>query len=338
MLHFAKSSEPLLLKLKLFISRLKASRHLLPNYIYDFFRYLELSATADPYATKARFQGRIIATYHVIEKGLSLENPRTGFGLGMVNTLINLLENYSERYDWDNLAQVSLNTLFSYYEFNLKRGLENREIYSEIIRLKAKSANTCKSTAGGGAFTLNRDQVLLASHIKFRDFVNSRHSIRNFGAEAVSEETILEAISIALKTPSVCNRQTWKVHILCDDDLKEKALQLQNGNRGFGHTASKILIITSDLSCFLNAQERNQPFIDGGLFSMSLIYALHSLGVGSCCLNWAVTYEKDRDLRRDIEIAKSEVIIMMIAVGNLPKKFRVATSPRRSTQEITVIH
>ena len=48
-----------------------------------------------------------------------------------------------------------------------------------------------------------------------------------------------------------------------------------------------LLIIAMDLKAFVPAHERYQHWIDGGMFSMSIIYALHSLGLSSCCLNWS---------------------------------------------------
>jgi nitroreductase len=321
-----------------FVSQLKFSRRLIPNYYYDFKRYLRFSSTTNPYGTKARFQGRIIATYHVIEKGLSLKEPRTGFGVGMVNSLIDLLRTYSERYGWDDVSQVALNTLFSYYKFNLDQGYENLELYSHLIQLKDKSEEAKSSISGGGVRSVSRQDIQAAIDVNFRDFVNSRYSIRNFGDEDISDKTLQGAVSIALKTPSVCNRQTWKVHVFSDEEIKKKVLGYQNGNRGFGHAANKVLIVTSDLSYFLNANERNQAFVDGGLFSMSLVYALHSFGIGTCCLNWSVTSRQDLALRQEIAIPDSEVIIMMIAVGSLPEQFNVANSARRKVEEIMTFH
>jgi nitroreductase len=256
----------------------------------------------------------------------------------MVKTLISLLEQYSDRYDWDEVSLVALNTLVSYYQFNLERGHENADVYSRLTQLKTGAEETRNKILEGGVLPVKRQDIHEAVNLNFRNFVSSRYSIRHFGAEEVPLIIIQEAVLIALKTPSVCNRQTWKVHVFSDEDLKQKVLSYQNGNRGFGHLANKVLIVTSDLSYFLDACERNQGFIDGGLFSMSLIYALHSLGVGTCCLNWATTYKQDIALRQNVAIPNSEVIIMMIAVGSLPESFNVANSARRDVNEVMNVH
>src|SRR3546814_1994141 len=78
---------------------------------------------------------------------------------------------------------------------------------------------------------------------------------------------------------------------VCSSDLEiiDRALSLQNGNRGFGHEIPCLLILCTDLSAFDTAGERYQHWIDGGMFSMSLVWALHALGYSSCCLNWSKT-------------------------------------------------
>lgn len=325
-------------KLRLKYRSLRSFVQLSKDYLYDFRRFLNYSAILNQYSSKTRHQGRLIANYHVIEKGLSLKEPRTGFGAEVVNNLVSILKSYQHKYEFDEIGQVALNTLFSYYKFNLEQGLDKKELLDELITIKNKIPSETLCTSAGGTISLKRDSIVGASQIGFRDFVKMRYSIRHFERSSVDISLVEEAVSIALKTPSVCNRQTWKVHVCDTAEKKKKALSHQNGNRGFGDSADKVLIVTSDLNFFTNPGERNQCFIDGGLFSMSLIYALHSLGLGTCCLNWSVRSSVDQALRKDIAISDSEVVIMMIAVGQLPDELQVAQSPRRKVQDILVYH
>jgi nitroreductase len=128
------------------------------------------------------------------------------------------------------------------------------------------------------------------------------------------------------------------VHLVSDLDLRHRALGFQNGNRGFGDSASKLLVLTVDLSYFAGAAERNQGFVDGGMFAMSVVYALHSLGLGTCCLNWCAGSSTDRALRRELGIADCEVVLLMLVVGGLPDEFCVTRSARRDVSEVLVTH
>jgi hypothetical protein len=72
------------------------------------------------------------------------------------------------------------------------------------------------------------------------------------------------------------------VYSVSNDTAIEQVLALQNGNRGFGHLAKRVLIVSADLHAFIGPIERNKAFVDGGMFAMSLLYALHRLELGAC--------------------------------------------------------
>jgi len=105
---------------------------------------------------------------------------------------------------------------------------------------------------------------------------------------------------------------------------------------GFGEDIPVLLVLTSDLEWFVSAQERNQAWIDGGMFAMSLVLALHSFGLGTCCLNWCATPEQDEKLHSALAIPESHVVTMMIAVEHLPEVFRVTRSNRKKLHELLV--
>ncbi|NKW01242.1 hypothetical protein GS922_07610 [Rhodococcus hoagii] len=89
-----------------------------------------------------------------------------------------------------------------------------------------------------------------------------------------------------------------------------------------------------DLRSFLTSGERNQVFIDGGLFSMNLVHGLLARGVGTCCLNWSVDAPQDAKLRRALNLPPHEVVIMMIALGYPEIAARVTHSPKIATERV----
>jgi nitroreductase len=115
-------------------------------------------------------------------------------------------------------------------------------------------------------------------------------------------------------------------------------LEHQNGNRGFGDTAQRILVVTCDYRAFASCTERNEAFVDGGMFAMSLVYALHALELGFCCLNLCQQNRTGRALRRVGNIPDHEALIMVIAVGHLPDALHVARSERRAVEDVLVFH
>ena len=172
------------------------------------------------------------------------------------------------------------------------------------------------------------------NHFNFDSFAKKRHSVRQFTHEEVSNDVIEHAVRVAQTAPSVCNRQSNRVHVCKRQDRIKEILSCQQGNRGFGHQVPLVFIVTSSLSHFLSIGERNQCWIDGGLFLMTLIYGLQDQGIATCCLNWSVEKERDLELRQIAGIPDSENIVCLLAAGYPPEHCQVACSARRPLTEV----
>lgn len=305
----------------------------IPNCIYDTYRYSRYSTTALSTQNKEKLRAMLTKNFHIIEKGLSLKEPRPGFGQPVVKKLLWQITVYLEKFGPDETIQFAINSLKSYEIFNANQGI-HLCFLSEKISSFNKSLESYSLISNGGTLAVTREQILKSLQGNFKEMTENRFSIRSFSSTPVSEKFIEEAVDIARKTPSVCNRQTARIFSYRSGKLKDELLLLQNGNRGFGHLASHIIVVTSDLQCFTGVGERHQAYIDGGLMAMSLVYALHSLGIGSCFLNWSVTADIDKKFRSLAGIPKSHVIITLLAIGNIPETLNVAESPRLPVREI----
>jgi len=239
-----------------------------------------------------------------------------------------------ELYGEDACVRIANNALGAYLTFHERNPPPDPSILDRIRAHLATRPLSASPGDAGGTFEVTRDEIFRKSMLDLNDFFQSRHSIRNFDAAPVPMATIQKAVELALRTPSVCNRQSWRVRVLSTPPQKEAALGLQNGNKGFDHTIDKVLVVSVSLETFVSVGERNQGWIDGGMFSMSLIWALHSLGIGSCALNWSAEMERDRSLHQALNIPDQERVIMMIAVGNLPEKLHVACSARIAAERV----
>lgn len=276
---------------------------------------------------------KIIMEAHALEKGFSLPEIRPGYGSERIRKLIYLMQQYERLgYDCNGLAiQKARSVLAEYIRYHNEIGFDLGE-FAEIIFPWVDAA--CDI---GGYIRLDRSSLLVQSKSNFQDCALSRFSIRSYSEVRVPGEVIADAVQIASKTPSVCNRQPWHVYIIKNAELKQRVLELQNGNRGFGKQADFLAVITGDMRSFSGPGERNESYVDGGLFAMSLMYAFHFKGIASCPLNWMVEPSVDRRLRMILNIGPSENIIMIIAAGNLPKEVRVAKSARKSVGEIMTV-
>jgi len=307
------------------------------NVIYDARRFLRWSFTVRRPLTQDQMRASLVMVYHSLEKGLAFSNPRPKFGREKADRLISLLRQYADRFGCDHYLSTSVNVLQAYHDFNVATGHIYEPAMKAIEQLKSNFPEI-GTIETGGTRQITRDAISAATGFDFGVFCETRHSVRHFAQREIEQETIESIIRWAQKTPSVCNRQSCRVHVFTDTESKKLALSHQNGNRGFGHEAGAVFIVTSDLQHFHNPSERFQCWIDGGMFAMSLLYAIHSLQMGACALNWSATYERDIAMRRAVGIPDNEIVIMMIALGHLPDDLKVAQSTRKNLDEVIRWH
>lgn len=299
------------------------------NYFSDLRRYARWGHNGKTDRHILQREAALLKQYHGLEKALSLQNPRPGFGQDKARLLIQSLDRWLVQDPLNLIVGAAIGSLQAYRDFQQSHGINLPWLDAWLAT--ATQNGVLPSAEHGGAHKIFKADVLQAVAGVHPDFFTSRHSIRHFGPGVVPMAAIEQAIGMASKTPSVCNRQGPRAYCFAD---AMDALQWQPGNGGFGHLASRALIITSDLQAFSAPGERHQAYVDGGLFAMSVVYALHSMGFGCCMLAWSQPATKEIALRKTLKIPQSEVVIMMIAVGQLPDELMVANAYRRPVSEI----
>ena len=272
--------------------------------------------------------------YHSIQKGLALPGSRPGFAKEKVRALLVELQQYTAGGAGHALVGSAVATLDQYLERMLPDDPDREEIQEAVERVRCRIPSEDCSWSKGGTIQFGGLDNGFEEWAGFDDFARRRHSVRQFQAKKVSPEVIERAVEVAQTAPSVCNRQSGRVHICLNADRISRVLACQQGNLGFGHQVPAVLVVTSDLCTFLSIGERNQCWIDGGLFAMNLIYALQAQGIATCCLNWSVDMEADARLREVANIPPSESIIFLVAAGYPPVDFPVARSKRRPLEEV----
>lgn len=167
----------------------------------------------------------------------------------------------------------------------------------------------------------------------FVELAEGRHSVREYASTPVEHDLLDKVYQVAMKTPSVCNRQASRIYQITDPTVIETALGIQGGFRGYA-VPPVLLLITSDIRAFMNENERNEPFVDGGLFAMSLLYALEAYGLAACPLNAMFSHTQDIRTRKLLGVPDCEFPVMYIAVGNFPESVPVCRSTRRTAESV----
>lgn len=302
------------------------------NYAYDLERFITHSSTTSINPDPEALESVLASVAHALEKGLAVEETRAGFGAGKLPLTMQAVRELESTGHASTITAGARACLRQYVEYHDNLGLTLPE--GSEAELRAFVAESPRSAATGGSVTLTRREIENATNFNYDEFVNTRYSIRHYTGAAVSPSDVGLAVTRALKTPRVCNRETRRVYAAYDSGLRDHLLSFHHGNRGFGHKLGAVLIITSDLRGFDMIGERNQPWIDGGLFAMSLAYAFHAAGLGACMMNWSEDADHDQRLRAEFDIPDNEVIITFLGVGHLPEVFEVAASPRPAVNDV----
>ena len=248
--------------------------------------------------------------YHRVEKGFSLPAPRRPFGAKAVPGLGKVLR--SEHTDQDALYAVESRAVLTALEAWNERGERDDHVAPRGDALPRNPLDA-ETTA---------------------QFIMSRHSIRDFEQRTVDRELIQEAVRIAMWAPSVCNRQAWRAYWFDAPEDLARIVPLHSGSAGFADRIPGVFVITYDIRAFEGTNERNQGWIDGGLFSMNLMLALHGLDLGAVPLNWSRANAASDRMREAAGIPDHENIVMLIAAGHPNEGYRVARSARRPIEQI----
>jgi len=313
------------LKLKVFCS----------VYYRDAKRFLSHSSMVSHRGRKENLRSLIAIDYHRLEKGLALPNPKPAFGVAIVDRLVDLLMDYLSKHgpDWTiKDAVLSLNAYFERYGEDAKL-LKARERFEIILGEAYPDGINQKVDA---ISFLSKEDHQKTLDFDFASFYHSRHSIREFSDEPVCDDLVRSSIQLAMRAPSVCNRQPWKVYSLSKSEKISKLCQIQGGSRGFADQISRLLVVAVDLSEFYMVGERNECWVDGGIFLQSLLVCLHANGLGACPLNWCVSTAVDEEARSLLGADPGHNIIALIAVGSLKDHIKFARSERRPVDDVLI--
>jgi len=296
---------------------------------YDLTRYYKYSGWRSNVQDPAVRNYYVAMIYHSLEKSLSYKNRNPGSGWKDALALFALLRIAKTTVSAGFHDKAAINVLQQF--LTLESNINDLRTSSLLLELEELEFHAAEQHGAKQFMLSDFNKGKLKSP---EDFFYSRYSLREFSDQLVDEEVIKRAITLAIKSPSACNRQAWHVYHTTNPIVRDKALRYQSGSRGFGDRIPNLLIIAADLRAFVPSQERYEHWIDGGIFSMSIIYALHSLGVASCCLNWSQNAFNDRRIRKLIAIKPHHTVIMMLAVGWPDEENKVCVSARRPFNEV----
>ena len=207
------------------------------------------------------------------------------------------------------------------------------EISPEIGAAVDRLIGNVRADNQTNTYTFRRD-ALPTQVADYLTFVTSRHSARRFSEKGISQADVHYAVSAAMTSPSACNRQMCKVHWVTTPEQIEAMKPYLQGIGGIALENAHYFVITFDMLAFERIGERNQGWLNVGLFAMNFVNALHSRKIGSCFIQWANSNREEAALKRQLGLHDSERIGVVVVAGAYPDEFDVPVSRRRSLSEV----
>lgn len=306
--------------------------------LYDSERFSAAYMNGDPVG---QARARLMFHAHALEKGLSHSKFRPGFGKKPMGRVARDTRKWLEsgKSIDDPFFKAAISAAHVYFDRHERLDFDVSHFW-DMFSPRVQELITQADDQHGGALKsrMDREAVPVAGGDKsFMDVVYGRRSVREYTPEPINLDQVRQAVQIASQAPSVCNRQGPRVHYFCDPTQIEKLVNLQGGFGGYPKPPG-LLLVTCDLTAFVFSMERNQGFIDGGLFMMALLLGLEQVGLGACPLNAAMGSQRETTIRRILKIPESEALISFIAIGNYDPSVLVARSLRYPVEDLLAVH
>lgn len=299
-----------------------------------------ISVLNNPKYKEDRDNAELLRNVHSIEKGLSLKNVRSSFGYEKIKYASDLCGNLilTRNDEYIESVKMFVSALNAYLTYHRELNIENEkitEINDIYNRLSKEFIDDIEPISG--YLNVHRKHYTEEEHRIMRELFYDRHSVREFTGEPVDIYDVYDAIELACRCPSACNRQGYRVHIVC----KEKMEVLDNwfeGIGGFENEIDKMLLITGKISTYRQSEEM-QYIVSAAVFAGFLTLALQEKEIGCCFIQRPVVHTSAWEkVSGELSIPQDEQIICALGIGSLLEEYKAPISHRLSLDTIVSLH
>ena len=305
------------------------------EYLYDmnFFNLNNMNTNK----SMNKLEYKLIMLSHTLEKGMAHFKLRP-FASKKVSYITNILryiikyENYENKFSFIN----GINILREYkriYE------VKNWTTKYEYLRIKLFLKNFTKiRNKKVGSYILTNEQLKRDYNFDYLKFIKSRHSTRNYKNNTIKLEDIKAAVEMAKYSPSACNKQNIRLHFYPSGKMRDNVIKYSLGKGGLYLNGVNTFILTFDVNGLSGVGQRNQGYFNAGLFSMNLINAFHSLGIGTCFIQFSNSVKEEEKLKKLNDIPRNERIAVIIFAGYYDEKSIFTVSQRKDVNDLFFEH
>lgn len=261
---------------------------------------------------------------HALEKGMSIGRVRNGFGQKKAKAILADLKEYKILGGDKQFIIKSCSVIDKYIQFN------HFDSENDVVKLYnrfCKEFNISRIDYGG-IVQVRHQSSLGKDSTEFEKLIKTRFAVRDFSGKPLNKESVERALSLCEKSPSACNRQSWRIYVIYNKEKLDKLFLLQGGSRGFSEDMQGAILICADKYSYAMS-EGSLPFIDCGLYAMNLMYALQVEDVANIPLTMSRPLSVLQKIRHLLEIPDNEIPTLLIGIGSFKEEYKAAASDRK---------
>jgi len=275
---------------------------------------------------------------HRLEKGLVMRNRRAVFAADYINDVVEnyliLLKAKGIRDIDDELLRWAHSVLTKYFN-SVDSSNPNVARAKKSFEAKAIEQTTkLNGSANSHPYLKNQATKSTIGYEDFYQLCMQRRSVRWFQNKPVPHELIEKAMLAATQSPSACNRQPFRYKFFDQQELKNKVGSIPMGIRGIYDNVPVFAVLVGRLSAYLSERDRHVIYIDGGLASMSFMFALETLGLSSFPINWPDIEPLEVEMENLLDLDEDERPMMLIGLGYADEKGGIPFSQKKSPEQL----
>lgn len=268
---------------------------------------------------------------HRIEKGLSYEKPKPIFAEDYIlNVITSLSKSYkSKTIDIDTL-EWTISVLEKYFSV-VSHSDKIRKAYEQY-----REINYSEYEKNFFPYEEQTRPLLVIDYDELYKLALRRRSVRFFQDKQVERSKIKKAVELAKLSPSACNRIAFRYLYYDNSVVANQISQIPGGVRGY--VLNQVFVLVGEYAGYFSVRDSTAPIIDASLSTMSLLYALETLGLGTVCINWPNEPNKEEEIRNILDLKESELVIMLIGVGYPKKEGKIPYSKKRANRDLLLVN
>lgn len=278
----------------------------------------------------------LIRNTHRLEKGLLMRPRRPVFAKDYIDETLNAFEQL-----WSPSMMLSDKQFKWFYDVMLRyfQTIEKDDHLKDLEKRFFDKVNSFKQVeltddVASVPYKRLANQKPNISYDDFYALTRYRRSVRWFSDKTAPRELLDKAILAAIQSPSACNRQPFQYRIIDDENFLKRVAPLPGGIKGYVDGIKTFIVIVGNLDAYFDERDRHVMYIDASLANMALMFALETLGLSSCPINWPDIEVLERKMERELDLNKGQRPLMCMAVGYPDPEGLVAYSEKRSLEYI----